>query len=468
MPNDEEVSTLGVEVMKNWEFPFSGNNDITFHASIWDFGGQDIQYMIHQYFLTGKSLYIMVADERKQNTHFEYWFNIIQLLGEGSPVLVVLNKRAGVAIIDYNHNEMCSAFPNLHIEQFELNLATDKEAFMKLRNKAQDLLCNLDHIGTELPAKWPKVREDLEKKIKQNRISLNEYLKICTKNEIKKEKDALYLADYLHALGTIIHYRDDETLRDFIILNPNWVVDALYTALSDKKIQQDSGHFSRDWIFDLWQNPGVDAKTVYNENECKHLLNLMNKEKFELCYELDKTNNFISPQLLSGSCPVKYNIDFTGSLDFRFRYTFMPEGIISRLIVRLDHLIHKQDDNQLVWRYGAIFAMDDCFAEVIQNQYSSKGDREISVRVTGNDFRKKELLTIINYEIESIHRKSFEHIHYDVLVPCNSEQCSKSENPKYFTLYELNKFVGYGDTETRCTECGIKVNIHKLVSGYGS
>ncbi|MCP4294612.1 MAG: hypothetical protein GY786_03305, partial [Proteobacteria bacterium] len=122
VPN-KEISTLGVEVQKDWDFPFSTEErDVTFNTSIWDFGGQDIQYMIHQYFLTGKSLYIMVADERKQNTHYEYWFNIIQLLGENSPVLVVLNKRDGVAITSYDHSEICKAFPDLQIEQFELDM----------------------------------------------------------------------------------------------------------------------------------------------------------------------------------------------------------------------------------------------------------------------------------------------------------------------------------------------------------
>ncbi len=43
----KEASTLGVEVQKEWDFPFSAEKDINFNASIWDFGGQDIQYMIH-------------------------------------------------------------------------------------------------------------------------------------------------------------------------------------------------------------------------------------------------------------------------------------------------------------------------------------------------------------------------------------------------------------------------------------
>ena len=464
IPNREEVSTLGVEVEKDWNFPFIGDNTITFHASFWDFGGQDIQYMIHQYFLTGKSLYILVADERKQNTHYEYWFNIIKLLGEGSPVLVVLNKREGAAITSYDHIEICKAFPDLRIERFELDMAKENKAFDALREKIRSMLCKLDHIGAELPAKWPLIREKIEEMKVKNHISLDEYFKLCAAHGIKDEKDALFLADYLHVLGTILHFKDDDLLRDLVITNPNWVVDALYTALSDKEIEGNCGLFTRDWLFNLWKNPKQKGKKTYTEGECRQLLNLMKKERFELCYEVDE-GQFISPQLLPQSPPV-YSLEFKGALEFRFRYAFMPEGLLSRLIVRLNHLIRKDAyRKQLVWRYGAILERDGCIAEVTQTRFSSEGHRDISVRVVGQDYRKKELLTIIGNEIEAIHRKSFKHINFKILIPCNTFRCASSGNPKLFPLDELNKLAGYGDFTTRCTECGEMVDIYALVAG---
>ncbi|MEK7851631.1 MAG: COR domain-containing protein, partial [Deltaproteobacteria bacterium] len=464
IPNNEEISTLGIEVEKDWNFPYMKDNKITFHASLWDFGGQDIQYMIHQYFLTGKSLYILVADERKQNTHYEYWFNIIRLLGEGSPVLVVLNKREGSAISSYDHNEICKAFPDLRIEKFELDMAKEKTAFDALREKIKSMLCGLDHIGQELPAKWPLIRTSLEGMKEKNHISLDEYFDICAGHGIKDEKGALVLADYLHVLGTVLHFKDDDLLRDLVITNHNWVVDALYTALSNKQIEEDCGRFTREWLFNLWKNPKQSGKKGYSDEECRQLLNLMKKEKFELCYELDEKDQFISPQLLPQT-PPDYRLNFSGGLEFRFRYPFMPEGLISRLIVRLNHLIRKEQGRQVVWRYGAVLEREGCIAEITQTRFSSEGYRDISVRVIGTDYRKKELLTSISNEIESIHRKSFKHVNFKILIPCNSAKCSMSGNPKLFALDELNKLVGFGDDSTRCTECGELVAIYSLVVG---
>lgn len=37
------------------EFAYSHDKRITFKTNMWDFGGQPIQYMLHQYFLTPRS-----------------------------------------------------------------------------------------------------------------------------------------------------------------------------------------------------------------------------------------------------------------------------------------------------------------------------------------------------------------------------------------------------------------------------
>ena len=35
--------------------------------NIWDFGGQEIYYATHQFFLTKRSLYVLVIDNRKED-----------------------------------------------------------------------------------------------------------------------------------------------------------------------------------------------------------------------------------------------------------------------------------------------------------------------------------------------------------------------------------------------------------------
>ena len=61
---------------------------------VWDFGGQEIMHATHQFFLTHRSLYLVVLNGRqgREDADAEYWLNLIASFGGESPVIVVLNK----------------------------------------------------------------------------------------------------------------------------------------------------------------------------------------------------------------------------------------------------------------------------------------------------------------------------------------------------------------------------------------
>ena len=63
-------------------------------ALVWDFGGQEIMHGTHQFFLTHRSLYLVVVDGRhdraKQDAEYSRKL-LIRAFGGQSPVLVVLN-----------------------------------------------------------------------------------------------------------------------------------------------------------------------------------------------------------------------------------------------------------------------------------------------------------------------------------------------------------------------------------------
>ncbi len=86
---------------------------------------------------------------------------------------------------------------------------------------------------------------------------------------------------------------------------------------------------------------------------------------------------------------------------------------------------------------------DETRAEVIENY----NQQEIKVRVTGN--RPKDLLTVVTYELEKIHR-SFERLQYQTLVPCNCEKCEESEDSYTYPLDELHDFLKDGAYDIQC------------------
>ncbi|WP_262382335.1 leucine-rich repeat domain-containing protein, partial [Microcystis aeruginosa] len=71
--NSGEPKTPGINIEK---WPLPQKPDI--RLNIWDFGGQKVMQTTHQFFLTKRSLYLLVLDNRKneQQNRLEYWLKL--------------------------------------------------------------------------------------------------------------------------------------------------------------------------------------------------------------------------------------------------------------------------------------------------------------------------------------------------------------------------------------------------------
>ncbi|MEM9273420.1 MAG: COR domain-containing protein [Cyanobacteria bacterium P01_F01_bin.143] len=412
LQSDEE-STKGIDVIK-WNFKLDQKQD--FNVNIWDFAGQTIYQTTHEFFLTKRSLYLLVADTRKEDTDFYYWLNIVEMLSDNSPLLIIQNERQDRKT-EINKRELRGEFTNLK-EIIPTNLATNR-GLDSVVNDIKHYIKNLDHIGAALPKTWKRVRQALEKDTR-NYIKLDEYLKICEQNGFTKLKDKLQLSGYLHDLGVCLHFQDEEDslLYRTVILKPEWGTDAVYKVLDNSQVIAQKGSFNRGDLNNIWQAEKYAAMRG-------ELLELM--KKFQLCYEIPESkNNFIAPQLLPGNQP-EYSWDKSNNLILRYNYyTFMPKGIITRFIV----VMHEYIDQQYVWKNGVILEKNNTKAEIIEN--SSK--TEIKIRVVGSN--KRDLMTIITHEIDKIN-KSYKRLEYQQLIPCNCEICINSQQPHSYDYQDL-------------------------------
>ncbi|MDJ0899368.1 MAG: COR domain-containing protein [Xenococcus sp. MO_188.B8] len=426
---ENQKSTEGVDVIK-WSFPML-DQEREFKVNIWDFGGQEIYHATHQFFLTKRSLYTLVADTRKEDTDFYYWLNIVELLSENSPLLIIKNEKQDRKR-EINERALRGQFTNL-----EKTLATnlkDNRGLEEIITNIKYYIQNLPHIGQTLPKTWVKVRQALEKD-SRNYISLQEYLDICEANGFTKHEDKLQLSGYLHDLGVCLHFQDEEDslLYRTVILKPEWGTDAVYTVLDNKEVINSKGHFTRNDLNNIWQ----EEKYASRRGE---LLELM--KKFQLCYEIsDSKDTFIAPQRLSDNQP-EYDWNESQNLILRYTYSeFMPKGIITRFIVVMHQYI---DQQEYVWKSGVIIKKDNTKAEVIEDY----GKREIRIRVVGTD--KKSLMTIVTHEIDKIN-DSYNRLKYQKLIPCNCETCKNSQNPY---TYGFNKLLERAANNKLTIECG--------------
>jgi len=424
-----EDSTEGINVMA-WQFPASirvrgedGERLIErdFRANIWDFGGQEIYHSTHQFFLTKRSVYALVTDERKEDTDFEYWLEVVNLLSDASPIVIVQNRKQGRQQgIDYG--TLRQRYPNL-CGTLALDLADNtglEAAIAKIRRELEQL----PHIGTSLPKTWRDVRVALEAD-SRNYIPAAEFFEICRLNGFTDRGDMRQLGGYLHDLGICLFFQDDPLLSKTVILKPDWGTGAVYRVLDDPAIAGSLGVFHPEDLQRIWSDAAYES--MHSE-----LLQLM--VKFGLCFQVPGSGTFIAPQLLTPSQPA-YNWDDSDNLVLRFEYEVMPKGIVRRLIVALHDLIAPGDS---LWRTGAIFEYDASRAEAIEHYRR----RRLSIRIRGGDPRV--LLGMIDHALTIIHR-SYPGIKVETFMPCNCAVCSISSEPSTFMVSELLDFARTGD-----------------------
>jgi internalin A len=440
-----EKSTEGIAVIRfqfttaiKVEGQESGNSVLRdFQVNIWDFGGQEIYHATHQFFLTRRSVYILVCDDRKEDTDFSYWLNIVEMLSDASPLIIVKNEKQDRSR-DINLSSLRARFHNLRAS-VATNLDTNR-GLSEIVDVVQRELAQLPHVGTGLPATWNRVREALEQE-QRDYIGIDEYLDICQKNGFLNFEDKMQLSGYLHDLGICLHFQDDPVLRNKVILKPAWGTDAVYRVLDDSVVIAQHGRFSKHDLKRLW------AEKKYQGMQSE-LLQLM--IKFQLCYAIENDNIFIAPQLLTSEHP-HYSWDILNNLAIRYEYKFLPKGIITRLIVALHHLI----SNGLVWKTGVVFEREGSFAEVIED-YSQ---RWIKVRVRGAN--RLGLLAIVDDQLDRLHA-SFNRLQYDRYVPCPCDECRFKDEPYCFTQESLIK-MAKKETLIQCHESGEFVNAEQLL-----
>ena len=413
LPKENE-STQGIDIVP---YHFTTTQGQDFRINIWDFGGQEIYHATHQYFLTKRSLYILLDDTRRDDrtvndASFKYWLQVVELLSENSPLLIVQNEK-GDRKKALDMKSMRGRFDNI-LGTKATNLLSCR-SLAEVKTEIEHQVQQLPHVGEVLPTQWLLIREELEKWAEEkNWITIKEYFTLCAKHQIPEENRALQLSSYLHDLGAFLHFQDDFVLRDLFILKNTWATDAAYKVLDNEKVIAQFGQFTEADLQHIWKEKSYQGKHP-------QLLALM--EKFQLCYPLHDTSEktWLAPQLLPIETP-EYEWDSTDNLNLRYEYDFMPKGLLSNFIVRMNRYVLEPDK---AWRSGVFLERKNTQALVVEPY----GDQEIIIRVKGA--LSKELMTLISEEIDKINESYGKKLRVRKMIPCNCSVCKNAEKTQF-------------------------------------
>lgn len=379
--------TRGIHI-EPWQVP-AGEDTLAAH--VWDFGGQDIMHGTHQFFLTRRSLYLLVlaARESRQNDDAEYWLKTINAFGDDSPVIVVLNK-SDERPFDVNENALRKKYPA--IRAFIKTDCLSARGVDELRAKVSEVADQLDGVRDLFPEQWFAIKNRISG-MRESYLTFEQFRKECAELGEAEADGQEKLAAVLHVLGIALNFRDDERLRETSVLNPLWVTGGIYSLLNDNEIAVRHG------LLTLADFARVLPEKEYPADSHEFLRELMCK--FELCFPIgeQRSGQYLIPELLGEQEPDEASpLDVNESLAFSYHYQrLLPHGLVPRLIVRLYPLIA----DKLRWRTGVVLDWFKARALV----KSDSDDRSVRIRVHGDKIRSRELLAIIRSEFDTLHRQ---------------------------------------------------------------
>ncbi len=457
--NREEKTTLGIDV-SNIQLPHPFHKDVVMTLKTWDFASQVIYDATHQFFLTEGSLFLVVWNARlgwEQGSLYR-WLDLIHAKAPKAPIMIVATHT----------DEREADLPSLAIKQkfsqvvgiFSVSNDT-KSGINYLRMEIQKCVANLPLMGESWPTTWLNFVKAIEnhKQFNIGNIDIKTILIIANRFNISEE-DLKILLRWLHELGEILYFENDDEINNLIILNSDWVIKKISLVLESKEVIKQQGVLTDATMDDIWPQLPVELKN--------HFLRLM--EKFDLSYRTLENKDVslvvkrlpLDPpdDLQSKWNSIKHKGDCK-EIKLKFQLNTIPPGIPTWFIAhshRFTTYTH--------WRKGALFAYGT------NNAYQAKQlalvqvfDHERCIQLTVRGSFPYIFFALLMDGIE-LTLSRYPGLKVARLIPCPNEL----ENGCHyqFNYDNLRKRLDRQMLEVECQECFSKFSVIELLLGIHS
>lgn len=324
----------------------------------WDFGGQDILYSMHRMFLTKRTIYVILVDARNEtkSTQARDWLDTVKSFAEDAPVLLVVNK------IDQNPNAsideqgLKSKYSNLKSVIYMSALKDGREKFnANFATAMLDVIRLSGVLEIKWPRKWTQVKAELQN-MKTSYIFNDAYTELCQNCGVTENRENLL--EWFNDLGVSFCHCRDYKLKDYVILRPDWITNAIYTILFNKRNEIDNGMISLNEISRLLTTAPEEQSDIlrvrpeeqYKWGEIRYILDVVNE--FRLSYSVSQEMEFFPMLCKENSKPVAQEYaDDPNTLEFRMEFEYLPNNVLHRLMVEN----WKDLDTDNIWLTGVRF-----------------------------------------------------------------------------------------------------------------
>jgi len=338
-----------------------GRNDLI--LSLWDFGGQSVFYAMHHIFLTKTGIYIMVFDMREllnlsaqadALSYVAFWLKSIRLHAPDAAVLIVgtfadeIQERKEIAAINNALlGFMGGDFPQVVRNNVE-NLtffSIDNQSgtgIRALRKKVEDTARNDARMTGKEVSMQHIVLLDKILSMRKNSdfVTFDDVKAVASTVGIRGHEALEQALTLFHERGLLIYLTSTETLRNIIIIQPQWLIDALAKVIRDGGLHRfDATEIEKRGLTDdlkMTFESGVTTRDfleyVWGKEHWAFFLDLMERTMLLSEWKFKHEQVFLIPSVL--------HQDYQGEKNglrciFDFSRSFLPNGVFQRMICLL-------------------------------------------------------------------------------------------------------------------------------------
>lgn len=470
-PRDpDEKKTPGTAIHEKIEVSAWSVHQSQVRLNVWDFGGQEIMRGTHRFFLTERSLYLLVLEDRREDDRSIYeWLEIIAQRGGDSPVIVVVNKSDSEvpqrlldeAALQRNYPAI-AGFARTSCDAG----AAAARSIADLREQIATALSEsvrLKHVHDRIPQSWLRVKEAIAEQARSHSVlPVRDFERLCdgtvSAEHITDPDEQRALLALLHDLGVVVAHglrrNAPAVRREITVLDPNWLTGAIYTLINHPMVRDQGGELHHDQIGELLD----PARYPVRWHEL--IISMMQEPELGLCLPIAHgSSRYLLPDALPVNEP-DYGVWPPGALRFRFQYSLLPRELIPRFIVEAHRSL---TDKPTWWRTGVVLGAEGCRILV-------RGDiarNSVEIHVAGATGQRAALSVVRNY-FDAVHRHYFEAAHRKDAKPLVEARVPLLDKPEvdvgYDHLVTLEREEG-PDHTFRPERADRKYSVRELLEG---
>lgn len=371
-PSETETTTWGVECGQ-FDLPHPEETDRSITLNYWDFGGQKIYRVTHQFFYSDQGLYLLVWDPRKgeEQCMLQDWLTRIaaRTAGRAKVILVATHAldKGGSYSWKLDLDRMDGSLRKIVVDQISVD-SVKQHNLEDLKRLITKHVRDLPGFDSPINIAWDRARNKaLASENKAPWMTYESFEAICRKEGVD-HPDAVksIAATFVHRLGRGVWYGvdwpDDPYLRDTLVRDPTWLSMAFMELIEHEPTRASGGVLDHDQLEDAWRKHGreEDGWIAYKIDDFARLMRMLREQGVALPTRGSGGKRSLVPQLVPGARP---NIPWDATLALpdeakvlRMRTRLEPDvtGIFPSLVAALEpyHFYDPETGRGAFWTDG--------------------------------------------------------------------------------------------------------------------